>query len=127
MREPQSQMSSDPVLHRILEMLQQRGRTDKELVEHLGLSNGAVTKWKYQKSKSYLTHIAAIADFVGVSPNYLLNGEDDEVNLESITGREVRLLQMFRAIDINGQECIIEAVKRFSELASLGKANTQSN
>ena len=108
-------MSDDPVLHRILEMLRQRNRTDIELVNHLGLSNGAVTKWKYQGSKSYLTHISEIADFVEVTPDYLLNGVDREVNIENLSPLEVTLFQMFRKIDVKGQECIVETVTRFTD------------
>ena len=108
-------MSDDPVLHRILEMLRQRNRTDIELVNYLGLSNGAVTKWKYQGSKSYLTHISEIADFVEVTPDYLLNGVDREVNIENLSPLEVTLLQMFRKIDVKGQECIVETVTRFAD------------
>ena len=115
MGKPRHEMSEDPMPLRILEMLKQRNYTDTELVRHLGLSNGAVTKWKYRGSKSYLTHIGEIAAFIGVSPDYLLNGVDDEVNVDNLSAMEIGLLQMFRKIDIRGQECIMETVKRFSD------------
>ena len=57
----------------------EQGKTEKDLVMYLGLGNGAFTHWKYENQKSFMIHINQIADFLGVSPNYLLRGIDEPI------------------------------------------------
>ena len=108
------EVSKDPILGRIIDALRQRKRTNKDLEKYLHLANGTFVNWKFNVVKSYLTHIKEIAEFLNVSTDYLLNGNELEIKSEEITAAELEIIQMFRKVDLKGQECILEILKRFA-------------
>lgn len=109
------EVSKDPVLGRIMDAPRQRKRTNKDLEKHLHLANGTFVNWKFNGIKSYLTHIKEIAEFLNVSTDYLLNGNELDVKSEEITAAELEVIQMLRKVDLKGQECILEILRRFAE------------
>ena len=62
-------------LTRILMLLDEKNIQQKELSDYLGLSKCAMTGWKNGNNNSYMKHIPEIADFFGVSTDYLLGRE----------------------------------------------------
>ena len=115
MANPRDDMSSEPVLGRIIDQMTEQKKTEKELVDHLGLANGTFTKWKYKNGRSYFKYINDIAAFLDVTPGYLLNGKDDEITYENLNGNETRLLTMYRKLDEAGQGTVMDVVGRFAE------------
>ena len=111
MIEPKREMTDDPVVHRIVELLEARGITEKELIQRLGMSRGTFTAWKYGRVKSYLAHLNEIADILEVSPNMLLRGKDDEVDIETLSETETRLIKAYRKMDNEGQRHVMNTVK----------------
>ena len=59
-------------LDRIVILLEQEGKTQKELCDFIGINGNVFTAWKSGKNKSYERHLPAIADFFNVSIDYLL-------------------------------------------------------
>ena len=109
------EISKDPVLGRIMDALRQRKKTNKDLENYLHLANGTFGSWKFKGIKSYLTHIREIAEFLNVSTNYLLHDNELDVKSEEITVAEFEIIQMYRKVDLQGQECILEILQRFIE------------
>lgn len=107
-------LTDDPIVLRILGLLQAQGKTDKELTDYLGISAGAMTKWKYDGGHVYLKHIEAICDFLETTPNYLFYGTVDQ---EPLTPAEKEVLQMYRNLDAGRKRCIRETLRYFSEKA----------
>ena len=102
---------NDPVVNRILRLLEEQGKTQKDLVSYLGLGNGAFTRWRYNGVKSYMEHIEGIAAFLRVTPMYLLNGEEGAVTLESLNKTEIELIANFRRLDAERKELISKNAK----------------
>ncbi len=98
MRKPGTEPVDDPVVARIIELLEEQSRTQKQLTEYLGLANGVFTKWRYHGGKSYMTHIDRIAEFFGVTPNDLLRGLDTDVSLDTLTESEIELVKNYRSL-----------------------------
>ena len=96
MRTPTRKMTDDPVVLRIMDQLQLQGKTEKELIRQLGMSNGTFSSWKYGNVKSYVTKIGAIAEFLDVTEDYLLEGIDSYVNKDTLTATEIKLIKIFR-------------------------------
>ena len=119
MVEPKRELTDDPVLHRIIGALDDSGLTEKKLIEELGMSHGTFTSWKYGRVKSYQAHINEIAEILNVSPNYLLRGVDEEIEVETLSESEVRLIKGYRAADRDGQRHILEMVG-YVETANIG-------
>ena len=63
MRESKRTLTDDPIVLRIMNLLKSKKKTDKELSDHLELTHGITTAWKYGGSKSYRPHINEIAKF----------------------------------------------------------------
>lgn len=106
MRKPSTEPVDDPVLARIIELLGEQEKTQKQLVEYLGLTNGVFTKWRYHGGKSYLTYIDHIAEFFGVTPNELLRGLDANVSLETLTEQEIELVKNYRCLSNEARKII---------------------
>ncbi|MGM9936361.1 MAG: helix-turn-helix domain-containing protein [Candidatus Ornithomonoglobus sp.] len=63
------------VLNRILMTLESKNIEQKALADAIGVRKQTISDWKSGKTKSYTKYIAQIAEFLGVSVDYLLNGE----------------------------------------------------
>jgi len=78
----------DISLERILNLLKQKGIKDQILIQAIGLNKSAMSDWKSGRSKSYKKHIDKIADYLGVSSDYLLGRSDDPlppVDMKDVT------------------------------------------
>ncbi len=58
---------------KIQTLLKDQHKTQKQLMDYLGLGKTAFTGWKTGANTSYLKHIGKIAEFLGVSTDYLLD------------------------------------------------------
>ncbi len=59
-------------LNKILFLLKEQEKTQKDLMDYLGLGKTAFTGWKSGANTSYLKYISKIAEFLEVSTDYLL-------------------------------------------------------
>ncbi len=59
-------------LDKILVLLKEQHKTQKQLMDFLGLGKTAFTGWKNGDNASYKKHIDRIAEFFNVSTDYLL-------------------------------------------------------
>lgn len=106
-------MTDDPVLRRILELLKEKGKTEKDMVKYLGIGNGAFTHWKYDNQKSFHRHIRQMSEYLGVTPNYLLFGKDEEVNTDTLSANEIHLVKLYRQMQLGQKECLMQTAKWF--------------
>ena len=113
MRTPKNGVVDDKIIERMLEVMQEKRISQQELVEYLGLANGIFTNWKYRGSKSYMTYIDKIAECLGVSKSYLISGEDEQINRDSITRFEVEIIRMLRELDDRKRELSYQTIKAF--------------
>lgn len=67
------------VLHKIIQLLKENNKKQMDLTNYLGISKNAVTNWKIGDNKSYMKHLPKIAEFFGVSVDYLLGKENANV------------------------------------------------
>lgn len=65
-------INESSVLDKILNLMEQRGTTQKDICDYLGISKQSFSEWKAKRSMSYTKHLPKIAEFFGVSVDYLL-------------------------------------------------------
>ena len=107
--------SGDPVITRIEELLKSQKRTKKELTDYIGINNTNFSMWKYENSKSYMKYLGKIAEFLGVSANYLLEGEESPDNSIIVSDEsEVRLIQIYRKFDSRKKKLLIDLMETMS-------------
>lgn len=86
--------TDDPVVQRMMELLREKGKSERDFVKAVGLSNGSMTKWK-AGGKAYLKYMPAIAEYLGVSEKYLLFGPEQESKTD-LSEMEQDLIRMYR-------------------------------
>ena len=63
------------ILHKIIQLLKENNKKQIELTDYLGISKNAFTNWKIGDNSSYMKYLPQIAEFFGVSVDYLLGRE----------------------------------------------------
>lgn len=81
-------------LDKIIVLLKEQGKKQIELCEYIGVKKNAFTSWKRGANSSYKKHIDKIAEFLGVSTDYLLgikkeNSPSSEENGLSDSQKEI--------------------------------------
>ena len=115
MAKPKSEPVENAVVDRIEELLSLQKKSKQDLIRHLGLANGTFTSWRYRNGKSYLLHIERIAEFLGTTPNYLLQGKDDIVNFDTLSAIEIEILSLFRKMKNDRKQTFIAIAHHFVE------------
>ena len=73
------------VVERMVDLLLRSGKKQKDLMNHLNVSQNLLTEWKAGRNKSYKKYIPQIAEYLGVSVDYLL-GKTEQKELTAEDG-----------------------------------------
>lgn len=100
--------------HRILELRNERGLTQKQLAKEIGVSMSAISFWETGVNEPKASYLVKLSNFFGVTTEYLLGMEDEfgtptftaeeraagisETRRENITPIEDDMLYVFRNI-----------------------------
>ena len=117
MRNTMKAVVDDPVLGRILTTMEEKGVNQQDVTKHLGLGNGAFTRWKYNNGKSYLQYLSRIAEYLGVSREYLLSGKEEILENEKLSKNEQKLVETFRNLKKIEQEMFLRQLIGFSTMS----------
>ncbi len=106
-------MVDNPVIERMLGLIREQGKTENELADYIGLSDSAMSRWKYDGSCYYAKYIYEICKFLETTPNYLFFGPyDDE---ERLSLKEKEMLRMYRSLDDGRKDCFDETLGYLAE------------
>ncbi|MBQ7991405.1 MAG: helix-turn-helix transcriptional regulator [Solobacterium sp.] len=105
-------MSEDPVLLRILELLKEQNKSQKDLTDYLGMHSNTFNNWKYGNTRSYLKKIDEIADFLNVTPGYLLKGNSIYADIEGFTPIEKRIVDDIRKLSEEQQQILASFIEK---------------
>jgi transcriptional regulator with XRE-family HTH domain len=72
------------IYERIESLRKSQGLSQGKLEKQLGFSNGSISKWKNSTPK--VERLQKLADFFGVSVEYLMTGKEDEQKEKDNTG-----------------------------------------
>lgn len=106
----------DGTLERILAQMNKNKITAAEMEKELCIPRGSFSNWKRGNGRLYYAYIDKIADRLGVSIDYLVRGIDVDDN--SISQIETKLLINFRKLSSHGQRVILENVELLAEGSS---------
>lgn len=93
---------------KILEVAKNKGITQVQLAERLGVGKQAVSEWKKGRSTAYMKRIGEIAEFLGVSVDYLVGNEERSDN-------EKLSFALYGTSDID--EEVLEDVRKYAQIA----------
>lgn len=90
-------------LDRIMQLLKEQRKTQKQLMDYLGLGKTAFTGWKNGSNTSYKKHLDKIAEFFDVSADYLLGKtENRRPKTDKITEKDIKFA-LFGDSDVTDQ------------------------
>ena len=107
------EMTNNPVVIRIIELVKKLGKKEIDLAEYLHVPTGSMAKWKYYGGTSYLRYIDQICEFLDTTPNYLFWGEEETEGQLSYSEKE--MIRVYRNLEDGKKKCIRETMKYFSE------------
>lgn len=94
--------------NRVHAILKERGIMQKTLAEHIGSPPATVTGWKEPNRNPSSDLIIPICDFLGISPYFLLTGqEQDGERHMALDPNEQSLLSAYRAMTKDQQQRIL--------------------
>ena len=70
------------IIEKIQNLLKEQNKEQKDLCEYLNLSKSTFSSWKSGVTNSYLKHLPKIAEFLGVSVDFLLGNEKSPAGAE---------------------------------------------
>lgn len=85
------------IIERILKTLDEKNKLAVELCRLLGIQQSTFSSWKTRKKNPPAEYLKTIADFLGVSLDYLITGED-AMPKKYTTPSEDELLELFRLL-----------------------------
>lgn len=107
MRYAKRELKTNDVVVRMEQIMKEKSISQRKLMLDLKLSSTSFTRWKYEGGKSYLRYIEQIADYLDVSVNFLLYGEE-KLTISDLSPQEVDLIKSFRSMTKNQQCNILE-------------------
>jgi len=96
-------------IDRIFGLMASKGVTPTQLSREVGLTTGLTTQWKQRKQKPSADAIIKIANYFGVSIDYLLTGE--EYIAPALEPHERLLLDLLRDLPPEKREQALRLIK----------------
>ena len=108
----------DPVVERIMNMMKQRGISQKEMAAMLGVSEASFSKWKNRGSKSYTRYLGQLSEILNVPVSYLVSGDldGDRKGAERMySDNTSEMIRLFDELGERDQKFFIEMIKQFKK------------
>jgi len=120
------------ITQRIFELLKAKHKSKAELARYLGIRPTTVTEWDTKGKKPSVEYVSRISEFLEVSCDYLLTGEEAtskittiEIPKRSLTENEEEMLKLFSQLTEHQQLKLI--VRAEDMVEENQKNNLQEN
>lgn len=95
----------------------QRGKTQQDLADVLNISRSAYALYEAGRRQLGYESLLELANFYGVSLDYLFGRTEVREPLDTFTQEERRLLEQYRALDGRGRETVRSLIALEQRLA----------
>ena len=92
---------------RLFELLKETNKTQKQLAEYIGASQGNISDWKSGKATPTAEKLCAIADFFSVTVDYLLGRTPPISYAPTLSDTEQELVELFRSLSSEQAEMLL--------------------
>ncbi len=87
----------DIILRRILKLLGEKHGAVKELADGINISANIISNWKNGTNKSYTKYLAQIAEYYGVSLDWLSGNSDTKESASTAAEADNEMLELLEA------------------------------
>jgi transcriptional regulator with XRE-family HTH domain len=91
-----------------------RGLTQDELAEQVGVSRSAVAQWETGRTGQVTGNLSRIAGVLQVNVEYLMYGDDKRASGEVRQGDELALLRLYRECDPEDRQMLLRTARRLA-------------
>ena len=112
-------MQNNLYLYQRLVAVRKAKCTQLELAEYLGISQQEISRYERGETKAPINYICDVADFCGVSVEYILGREAKDKH--SITADEQKLLDIFGKLTSDNRIRLIERAETLHDLQKSGR------
>ncbi|MGA3398754.1 MAG: helix-turn-helix transcriptional regulator [Acetobacteraceae bacterium] len=108
---------SDPVQigERIRAARQERGWTQEQLAEAVGVSRSAVAQWETGRAGQLTGNLSRIAEVLSVGIEHLTHGREKRANMQAGTGDELALLRLYRECAPEDRQLLLRTARRLAK------------
>jgi transcriptional regulator with XRE-family HTH domain len=99
---------------RIRATRRERGLTQGELADQVGVSRSAVAQWETGRTGQVTGNLSRIAAALGVNVEYLMVGDDKHAAGEARGGDELALLRLYRECDPEDRQMLLRTARRLA-------------
>lgn len=101
------------IMDRITERLKEINRTQADICNYIGINYSVFTTWKKRGTEPPTKYLIKICEFLNLSLNYLLTGEEKP---ETSTEKEQEMLNLFRRLPNDEQSKLIGRTELLVEM-----------
>jgi transcriptional regulator with XRE-family HTH domain len=91
-----------------------RGLTQDELADQVGVSRSAVAQWETGRTGQVTGNLSRIASVLEVNVEYLMYGDDKRAAREVRQGDELALLRLYRECDPEDRQMLLRTARRLA-------------
>ena len=100
-------------IERMFAQLELQGKTIQSLCNHIGITSSVIANWKSRSEYPPAKYIITICEFLNISADYLLTGNNHVQNLEA---NQVKLLNILKNVsDKDEQMMLIGAADSYAK------------
>lgn len=103
------------VLNKILTTMEEKKISQKELCNALKINGQAFTNWKNGHTKSYKKYLPQIAEFLGVSVDYLLGKKEKPTYEGELSESRKQLIDFAMSVSEEKAELLLRIMKTIAE------------
>ena len=96
---------------RFVELVQKHNSSAYKVSKATGVSQQALSSWKVGRSVPNPSNLKKIADYFGVSVDYLMTGETKNTPSVVLTEGEQELLDLFRLVPPEDQKMVLGMIR----------------
>ena len=97
---------------RIRQVRRERGWTQDELANAVGVSRSAVAQWETGRAGQVTTNLTRIAEALEIGVEYIMYGDDKRVPAEARGGDELALLRLYRDCSPEDRQLLLRTARR---------------
>lgn len=105
---------SQAIGERIRTARQERGLTQEELAEAVGVTRSAVAQWETGRAGQVTTNLTRIAAVLEVGVEDLMFGDDKASPQRAIRGDELAILRLYRDCSPADQQLLLRTARRLA-------------
>jgi len=91
-----------------------RGLTQDQLAERVGVSRSAVAQWETGRTGQVTGNLSRIAEVLDVNVEYMMSGDDKRGAAEARQGDEMALLRLYRACEPEDRQMVLRTARRLA-------------